>query len=354
MNAGRSLVALAQELTRQNEARKDYLAPAGAIDVAMHGTELHFGGFNGSAYPLTKHAQDQVREFTKIPAAYFDLMKAEAPDLLGVNVRAWFEKKATTRRQVRTLDGRIRAFVSPSYRALDNFDLAEVVLPELQQRGCEITSSDLTEKRMYIKALYPDLSLEVKGSRQKGDIVQAGVVISNSEVGAGALKVEPLIYRLVCLNGMIAPDAALRRYHVGKAIEGDGVFEVLSDEAKRADDQAVWLKVRDVVRAAFDRDLFVGMVNRMSEAAAERLDTRDLPKVVEVTRTRLGLPERVQGSILQNLIEGGDLSRWGLVNAVTKVANTEADYETATELERAGGKILELPARDWRVIREAA
>lgn len=31
-----------------------------------------------------------------------------------------------------------------------------------------------------------------------GDIVQAGFVVSNSEIGLGALKVEPLVYRLIC------------------------------------------------------------------------------------------------------------------------------------------------------------
>lgn len=35
---------------------------------------------------------------------------------------------------------------------------------------------------------------------RKGDIVQAGVMISNSEVGLGAVSIQPLVYRLVCTN----------------------------------------------------------------------------------------------------------------------------------------------------------
>ena len=35
-----------------------------------------------------------------------------------------------------------------------------------------------------------------------GDVVQAGVSISNSETGRGAVSVCPLVYRLVCTNGM--------------------------------------------------------------------------------------------------------------------------------------------------------
>ena len=55
-----------------------------------------------------------------------------------------------------------------------------------------------------------------------GDIVQAGVMISNSEVGLGAVSIQPLVYRLVCTNGMIVNDMGERRHHVGrqaKAVE---------------------------------------------------------------------------------------------------------------------------------------
>ena len=43
------------------------------------------------------------------------------------------------------------------------------------------------------------LIVEVK----QGDTVQAGIIISNSEVGLGSLSLRTFLYRLVCLNGMI-------------------------------------------------------------------------------------------------------------------------------------------------------
>lgn len=51
--------------------------------------------------------------------------------------------------------------------------------------GIRIVSTELTDSRMYIKAINERLELEVK----RGDVVQAGIAISNSEVGLGALKV---------------------------------------------------------------------------------------------------------------------------------------------------------------------
>ncbi len=57
-------------------------------------------------------------------------------------------------------------------------------------------SAEITEREFYLKAITPRLQAEVK----PGDVVQAGVVISNSEVGHGTLKIEPLLYYLVCTS----------------------------------------------------------------------------------------------------------------------------------------------------------
>ena len=47
---------------------------------------------------------------------------------------------------------------------------------------------------------------KLKAEVAVGDAVQAGFVISNSEVGLGSVKIEPLIYRLVCKNGLVLKD----------------------------------------------------------------------------------------------------------------------------------------------------
>ena len=76
----------------------------------------------------------------------------------------------------------------------------------------EVVSCEVTENRMFIKVVNHRLEAEV----MPGDIVRAGVVISNSEVGLGAVSVRPLVYRLVCTNGMIVNDFGERKAHVGR------------------------------------------------------------------------------------------------------------------------------------------
>jgi len=52
-----------------------------------------------------------------------------------------------------------------------------------------------------------------------GDVVQAGLVISNSEIGLGSLRVEPLVFQLVCKNGLISKDYTQKKYHIGGRLQ---------------------------------------------------------------------------------------------------------------------------------------
>jgi hypothetical protein len=68
----------------------------------------------------------------------------------------------------------------------------------------------------------------------------------------------------------------------------------------------------------------------------------------------LGLSKVEGGGVLRHLIEGGDLSKWGLANAVTALAHDASDYDRSVELERAGAKVIELDRTQWTRLSEAA
>jgi hypothetical protein len=50
--------------------------------------------------------------------------------------------------------------------------------------------------------------------------------------------------------------------------------------------------------------------------------------------------------VLRHLIAGGDLSGYGLVNAVTHYSQEVEDYDRATDFEVLGGRI-DLSSREW-------
>lgn len=310
MKKGKSIVELATELQRRSEAKTDFLVPSSSVT-----------------------------------------MLAEAPELLTANVNDWLSRKSD-RRMVRTMDGSARAFLSDRYRRFDNEDVMEAVLPVLMESSdIRVESADVTDTRLYLKAVFPKLEGEVK----RGDVVQAGVVISNSEIGLGSIKIQPMVFRLVCLNGMIAEDSGLNRYHVGRRVDGDGVdvAQLFRDETLQADDRALQLKIADVVRGAMAEAQFKRLIEKMV-AATEGAQIEQPVAAVEILAKKVGLNGEEKNSALLPLIRGGDFSRWGVLNAVTEIANTHNDYDRATEIESIGGQILNLPAGEWREIAEAA
>ena len=210
--------------------------------------------------------------------------------------------------------------------------------------GASVESCELTESRMYLKVVNPWVTAEVK----KGDIVQAGIIISNSEVGMGSVNVSPLVYRLVCSNGMIAQDGAVRKYHVGRANEGGEDFSIYRNETIEADDKAFLMKLEDSVKAAVNQARFAAIVDKMREATEATMEAKVVPQVVELASKEYGITEAEGKGILGHLIAGGDLSLYGLANAVTRQAQDVESYDRSTELEATGYKIITMAPALWR------
>ena len=347
MKTGRSLQDLAIELDRQSQAKRDLVVDTGALHMDANdiGTALNIGTVdNHEAFAINDIAHRQLGQHLKIPAAYYDRMKSDFPELLARNVNGWFAR-TPSRRMIRTLDGTARAFLSDRYRRIDNYEVAQTVLPIIvNMPGATVESCELTDSRLYIKVVAPRTTAEIV----KGDVVQAGVIITNSEVGLGSVSVSPLIYRLVCANGMIAQDAGIRKYHVGRINEqGGDNYEIYRDETIEADDRAFLMKLEDTVHAAVNQATFTRLVDRLRETTEAKIEPSIVPQVVELVAKEYSISQEEGKGILGHLIEGGDLSLYGLANAVTRHARDVDSYDRSTELETVGYKIVTMAPALW-------
>src|SRR2546423_1016228 len=101
-------------------------------------------------------------------------------------------RPADERRMVRTLEGNARAFLSDRYRPLDHDEILERVLPALGEFDLDWSQSSLevTDQRLYMKLVNPHVEADV----EVGDPVQAGVLVTNSEIGMGSFSVTPLVF----------------------------------------------------------------------------------------------------------------------------------------------------------------
>lgn len=349
MKTGRNLQEVLVELDRQNKAKQDFIAPAQGMRLREdgHTFELnHLTIDRQMTFGTTVLFHRQVASALGIPAKYYDLMQSQKPELLAENVNAWFADR-TSSYMVRSMDygsGQVaRALLSERYRRIDNMEIATSVLPLFAGNDqYEVMSCEVTENRLYLKVVNHRLEMEVR----KDDIVQAGVMISNSEVGLGAVSIQPLVYRLVCTNGMVVNDMGERRHHVGrqaKAVEDS--FTLYSDETMEAEDKAFLLKLRDTTMAAIDEARFAQVVGRLQESMAVPITGK-----VQLTSQSYGINADEQEGILKYLIEGGDLSLYGLSNAVTRASQDVASYDRATALEGIGWQVATMEPAQWKEI----
>lgn len=340
MKAGRTIQEFAAELTRRSEAKRDFRADTRELAM-LNGSELLIPGCG--EFGINQYAHGQIAATTGIPSKYYERLRDQYPTLLDQNVNALFRAEPD-QRLIRTLDGNVRAVLSNAYRCFDNDDLMAAVFPILSEiPDVFFPSMEVTDTRMYVTAVSPRLTAEVK----VGDVVQGGVRISNSEVGSGQVVIDTFVYRLWCLNGATV-EKNLRRRHVGRRIEGDEVArEIFRDETIKADDEAFFLMVKDVVAAAVNESRFAEVVERLRNAG-------QTPEIVDVSagvteiQKRLTLTDQESKNVLTHLAQGGDLTQYGAIQAVTRTAQDAESYDRSMELEGFGGLILGWTPTEWR------
>lgn len=338
-----SIEELMQRVLDENVKKRDFVSPASKLTMTDDGKMVIA---DKGDFDIWDTAHDQIGTKLEIPSKYYDRMMKDAPDLLAQNVNGWLHRSDKSH-TVRTLDTDMRAFLSDRYRPLDNFDLlGQSIIPVIQPilKDLQVASCELTHKRMYIKMVNEKLTGEVK----KGDPVQAGMCISNSEVGMGSVQIQPLLYRLACLNGAIMQDSSIRKYHVGgRVTEGEDAGLFYSDDTRMLADKAFFAQVRDVMVGVLQAKGFGDMIRRLQSTTFNTID-KDIDEVIEVTAKKFTLGKTESEGILKTFINGGNLTQWGLGNAVTQYSQDVESYDRATELERIGGQIFEMPKNSWR------
>jgi hypothetical protein len=146
----------------------------------------------------------------------------------------------------------------------------------------------------------------------------------------------------------------MSKFHVGRIIgEGRDAQEYFKDDTLKADDEAFLLKLRDCIRAAADEVQFKLLVDKMSETTGRKIEG-DPVKAVEVVQKKFGLNDDERYGVLKHLISGGELSQYGISNAITATSQEVEDYDRASDLERFGGQVIELKRSDWTEIAKAA
>jgi len=357
MKQGKDINELAAQIIEEAGKKKDFIVNTASLEyhVSAEGPKLKFPTDDGDMWTgVSANANKQVAARVGIPATYFNKMLTDSPEsmeLAATNVNHWFQNKPEDR-MIRTLDGDARAVLSSKYRRIDNYDVCEALLPIVQDSryGVVFKSQEVTPDRMYIKMTTDKLRGEIK----RGDEVCGGIMIQNSEVGLGSLKLTPFIERLVCTNGMITTlgldgeNLGYNRRHIGSKNEANDYYAtLLSDRTRTLQDAAVLSEVKDVVAAILSEGTFNLVMDKL-RGATRRILNGDPQKAVELVQSTFSLPDEAKGGILFHLTGGQDLSVYGMSQAITRYSQDIESYAEATEYEELGWKVLDMKSFDYQ------
>lgn len=310
-----------------------------------------------------KVAHGQLSDKLGIPKKYYDKMKAEQPQLLASNVNTWLRSKEGKNymlRMIQTEDESVlRAVVSNRYLALDNYDVLLATMKAVRDVGAnlEMKISQITERRMYVKFV-SDIEVEAKGilkdytpTKLKGDhptqhrIVHdqdegicAGFQVRNSETGFGLFSISPLVWVKKCANGYIGMDESFDKMHIGSQLEVGNV--AWSQETLNKNMELIMSQVRDFVQTYCSADYLNNWIDRV-KSANDQLDVSNLIQEAREIIRPVAFNEEDAESILNHFISGGDHTKFGVAQAVTRYAQ-EKDGDTRYDYERSALQVMNL------------
>jgi uncharacterized protein YunC (DUF1805 family) len=342
-NTFKSMTDFASEIERIYKASQDYIVPSRKLSLR---NDSFMVIDNDKEFAMNSYADSQLASKLGIPKNYWEKC-LEVKGLRDLNANAWFAAEADKNRMIRTVDNTVRAVVSDRFARIDNFPILDALFPVLQQAnrdyGIEIVSNGLSETKMYLHVLFPRQSREIN----VGDIVQHGILFTNSEVGAGRYDISHWTRRLRCRNGMTG-DSIIKKNHVGRKLEsdddGEGLFksDTLASELR-----TIALKSRDALEEAIHGDWFENEFLRMKESAQDVI-VKPIETVEKAVKL-LSLPDYSKDLVLTNLIKDGELTRWGLANAITALAHSDEfkEPDKASLVEQLGTNVVRMTKKDW-------
>jgi hypothetical protein len=301
---------------------------------------------------LSDVAHDQIAGWTPIGTRYYRILMEQQPELWAENVNTWLATAVENKRRMLRLlvdpdsdQATLRAYLSDQYGRYEDVHLLRPVLERIKERGWEVAHCALTERRMYLRVLFPNL----EGAVKVGDPVRAGATFTNSEVGLGAWRFEGYLERLVCTNGMVMKDhfAGFNRRHITSRQSAG----FLSASTLALEDQLFQSKVADTLDVMADPERFENALALMRGTTEEEIEHP--MEAVQVLGRRVGLTQDERTAVEGNLVRGGDSSLWGLVNALTATARDISSFDRRAELEDQAGRVL-TTARYQRELIEAA
>jgi len=336
MKKGQEIKSMLKQINNDVQFKKDYIVSLNALEVnTSNGIYPNLQITDSpKLYSFNDHSLSQMCGKLEIGTRYISKCLPVSQDLVAHNINFWINNNKSKDLMLRTVEGydnnKVRAIMSDRYKRIDNDVVANATLDKLMNMNAELKYSHYDGDNMNITAVLPKLEGEVV----EGDFVQGGITITNSEVGGGSLIVKPFIYRLVCTNGMVAPEYLNQFYakHVGKIIidlDNDEQWKTIVD------------KMGQQLELISNPELFEENLNKLKQATEQKINSHQ----IEVLAKKHGLSDEERAGVFERLNhyvgETFVTSKYDVANAITNIANDEEKSDDrARFLQELGGLVI--------------
>lgn len=265
---------------------------------------------NGSAHRLQPQARRLLAQKLRIPDSYLGRCPVS---LAAANVNHFLGELGSRPLLLRYQDDQVRAVLSNRYQPVDHVDLTRELLGIVPEETP--VRYEWSDSLLVLQVLPPESQHASNGFDLFG-----GITVTNSETGCAVVALKALIFRVICLNGLVlgGGEAAVRRRHTRDSKDTLEEFrhralESWSDASEAPDRLAAMRRIR------------VPEPRQALERLQERHQLR---------------PEVAKEVELAFDIEPGQ-SLFELINAFTRAGNSpRLPLEERAQLQEAGGAIL--------------
>jgi len=376
---------LITDLKNQTKIKKDYVVPSNFFE--MKNGELRIVNHNGenkvlhdllvgTGISVPNDLAEKERRITLtpldvchhhlseklgIPKRYYDKMNSKSNvSLLDNNVTHWFKGGGEKNYLVRTFidpkegKGIARAILSDRFLPIDNFDILLACLDAIRRANIDPKLFDIkgeiTEKRFYARFSVPSIEVDAPNLLKKyrspddpdGNVTSTGImsgfVITNSEVGHGQFSISPRVVILKCKNGLSFTEDAFEKKHLGAQLDEFAQI-IWSDETREKNRELIISQIKDRIKQFLNPAYLGAKIRKLEKLADKELNYPN--DTVQNVCSSLNLDEEAERSIINAFTKGADPSPFGVAQAITYYAHTEADADQRYDMEAQAIEIME-------------
>lgn len=308
-------------VSKDAKYKKDMLAVANEIKMNKDG-QFTVGRLK---FDATDNAYSQAFQRYGMPTTYERRLLEINPKLVADQYN-YFSANAQQRDMLvryreQSSKRTMRALLTDAYTPLDDLEIYETFndLFGTEMKDLQIETFYYDDNRSRVRVLIPDLSMNV-GTPKKGDILRVGFDIINSETGRSSLSVSPVVYRLVCTNGL-------------KLWQNEG--EVFKQRHAHVSQYDLKSNLSEAVKNAIrNGDVLIGKFAEMKEQPVE-----DPMALIQTLAKKKDYSDKFVKTTQDAFLIEPEKTMFGVINAFTRSAQTLND-EDRIEIEKFAGSLV--------------